>query len=200
MNKKIILGIVGVVAVGSLAVAGTRAYFSEQGEVKSNTFSTGSLSLKLSDSDEFDSDETTATWNIAAGAPGDKVSGTVNIKNAGSIAANHIEVTAANTVTEAASGPGTTDTTPLDTVLEITVLTYDGVDVLDQVTDENGNDIKDLDDLEQITLDNLALTDLGVDHPLAMTVRFNPVQTVAEHQGDSATTTLTVTLNQVAAQ
>jgi hypothetical protein len=68
------------------------------------------------------------------------------------------------------------------------------------VTDANGNGIKDLDDLETMELDDLALTDLAVDHPLAMTVRFNPVLTVGEHQGDSATTTLTVTLNQVASQ
>ena len=203
MNKKIVLGFVGLLVVGSLGVMGTRAYFSQQGEVKSNVFSTGTLSLKLSDTDEFDSDETTATWNISAGGPGDSVSGTVNIKNAGNIEADHIEIRASNTVTEAASGPGAEDGIPLDTVLEITVLTYDGDDVLDHVTDENGNGIKDLDDLEQITLDNLALTDYGddaVDHPLAMTVRFHPVQTIAEHQGDSATTILTVTLNQVAIQ
>ena len=68
------------------------------------------------------------------------------------------------------------------------------------VADANGNGIKDLDDLEAVELDGLALTDLGVDHPLAMTIRFEPVRTVAEHQGDSATTTLTVTLNQVASQ
>ena len=84
--------------------------------------------------------------------------------------------------------------------MEITVLTYDGADVLPQVTDANGNGIKDLDDLETAGLDDLALADTGVDHPLAMTVRFNPLLTVGEHQGDSATTTLTVTLNQVAAQ
>ena len=200
MKKKLILGFVGIVVVGSGVAVGTRAYFSQQGEVKSNTFSTGTLALKLSDSDEFDSDETTATWNIVAGGPGDEVSGTVNIKNAGSIVADHIEITAINTVTESGTAPGSTSTTPLDTVLEITVLTYDGVDVLDQVTDENGNGIKDLDDLEAVELDDLALTDLDVDHPLVMTIRFEPVLTVGEHQGDSATTTLTVTLNQHSSQ
>lgn len=201
MNKKSILVFVGLlVAVGSVVAAGTRAYFSRQGEVKSNTFSTGTLVLGLSDSDESDSDETTATWSIAAGAPGDSVSGTVNIKNTGSIAANHIEVDVSNVVTEASGPPGSTDAVPLDTVLEITGLTYDGVSVLSAVTDANGNGIKDLDDLEAAGLDDLALTDLDVNHPLAMTVRFNPSLTVAEHQGDSATTTLTVTLNQVASQ
>ena len=195
MNKKLILGFVGIVVVGSGVAVGTRAYFSQQGEVKSNTFSTGTLALKLDGAEEA-----TATWNIVAGGPGDEVSGTVNIKNAGSIVADHIEITAINTVTESGTAPGSTSTTPLDTVLEITVLTYDGVDVLDQVTDENGNGIKDLDDLEAVELDDLALTDLDVDHPLVMTIRFEPVLTVGEHQGDSATTTLTVTLNQHSSQ
>jgi predicted ribosomally synthesized peptide with SipW-like signal peptide len=122
MNRKLILIIVGLVIVGSAVVMGTRAYFSQQGEVKSNTFSTGTLALKLNEAEEA-----TAVWDIDAGGPGDEVSGTVNIRNDGSIAANHIEITASNTVTEAASGPGTVSDTPLDTVLEITVLTYDGV-------------------------------------------------------------------------
>jgi predicted ribosomally synthesized peptide with SipW-like signal peptide len=209
VNKKIILGIVGLLGVGSLVAVGSQAYFSQKGEVKSNVFSTGTLSLKLSDNDESGSDETSATWHIAAGAPGDEVSGTVNIKNAGNIAADHIEVTATNTVTDAASGPGTEGGTPLDRVLQITELTYDGASVLDQVADRNGNLIKDLDDLEPVlpedepALDNLPLTDFGddaVNHPLVMTIQFNPTKTVAEHQGDSATTTLTVTLNQVASQ
>ena len=200
MRKKLILGLLGILIVGSVVAVGTRAYFSQQGEVKSNVFSTGTLALKLSDSDEFDSDETTATWNIVAGGPGDEVSGTVNIKNTGSIVADHIEITAVNTVTESDIAPGSTADVALDTVLEITVLTYDGVDVLSQVTDANGNGIKDLDDLEAVTLDDLALTDLNVDHPLAMTIRFEPVLTVGEHQGDSATTTLTVTLNQHSSQ
>ena len=196
MSKKLILGLtVSLVAAGSVVVIGTRAYFSEEGEVKGNVFSTGTLALKLDGAEEA-----TAVWNIAAGAPGDSVSGTVNIKNAGTIKADHIEVTAVNAVTEATSGPGTTSTTPLATVLEITVLTYDGVSVLSQVTDANSNGIKDLDDLEKVELDNLALTDLDVEHPLAMTVRFNPILTIGEHQGDSAATTLTVTLNQDASQ
>ncbi len=195
MKKKLIVGLVGLLVGGSAVVAGTRAYFSQAGEVKSNTFSTGTLALKLNEAEEA-----TAVWNIAAGGPGDSVSGSVNIKNAGNIVADHIEVTASNTVTEAATGPGSAATVKLDTVLEITALTYDGVSVLDQVTDANDNKIKDLDDLEKAALDNLALKDLGVDHPLAMTISFNPTKTVSEHQGDSATTVLTVTLNQVASQ
>jgi len=195
MDKKLILVFVGLLVIGSAVVAGTRAYFSQQGEVKSNTFSTGTLALKLNEAEEA-----TAVWNIAAGGPGDQVSGAVNVRNDGSIKADHIEVTASNTVTEATSGPGTVSTTPLDTVLEMTVLTYDGASILDQVLDANGNGIKDLDDLGAVTLDDLALTDLGVNHPLAMTIRFNPTLTIGEHQGDSATTILTVMLNQVASQ
>ena len=195
MSKKIILGLFGLVVVGSAAAMGTRAYFSEKGEVKGNVFETGTLALKLDGSESA-----TAVWKIETGKPGDEVSGTVNVKNAGTVEADHIEITTLNAVTEATSGSGTEAKIPLDTVLEITTLTYDGASVLGQVEDKNGNNIKDLDDLEKVELDNLALMDTGVDHPLAMTVSFNPVLTIGEHQGDSATTTLTVTLNQVASQ
>lgn len=198
--KKIILGTVGILAVVSVTTLGTRAYFSQQGEVKGNVFSTGTLKLQLADGDESAAGETTATWNIAAGAPGDEVSGTLNVQNAGTVVGDHIEISTSNTVTEAVAAPGSTATTPLDTVLEITSLTYDGGNILSAVSDANGNGIKDLDDLEAAVLDDLALTNLSVNHPLVMTVRFNPVLTVAEHQGDSVTTTLTVTLNQVASQ
>jgi len=200
MKKKLILGLAGILVVGSVVAVGTRAYFSQQGEVKSNVFSTGTLSLKLNGAETAE-----AVWSIETGEPGKSISGTVNIRNDGNIKADHIEVSASNTVTEATSGPGTTSTTPLDKVLEITVLTYDGVSVLDQVVDRNGNGIKDLDDLEPVppgnepALDGLALTDFGddaVDHPLVMTIGFHPAKTISEHQGDSVETTLTVKLNQ----
>ena len=188
------IGLVGFLVGGSLVAVGTRAYFRQQGEVKSNVFSAGTLSLKLNSAETAE-----AVWNIPAGAPGESIGGTVNIRNDGNVEADHIEIQASNEVEGA-------DAIPLDTVLEITVLTYDGVSILDQVADRNSNGIKDLDDLEPVppgnepALDGLALTDLGVDHPLVMTVQFNPLLTVSEHQGDSVETTLTVTLNQVAAQ
>ena len=201
MNKKLMIGLAGFLVGGCFVALGTRAYFSQQGEVKSNTFSTGTLVLKLNSAETA-----TAAWKIETGKPGDEVTGTVNIRNDGDIKADHIEIQASNAVIEATSGPGTEAKIPLDTVLEIKALTYDGVDVLDKIADKNDNGIKDLDDLEpeapdyKPVLDNLALTDLNVDHPLAMTIRFEPAKTVSEHQGDSATTTLTVTLNQDSSQ
>lgn len=202
MKKKLILGIVGLVVVGSTVAIGTRAYFSEQGEVRGNIFETGTLSLKLNSAETAE-----AVWSIEAGEPGKSISGVVNIRNDGSIKANHIEVSASNVVTEATSGSGIEAGVPLDRVLQITELTYefgpgDIRDILvpEYITDANKNDIIDLDDLEAAPLDNLLLQDLNTDHAFTMTVRFNPSLTIAEHQGDSVTTTLTVRLNQVAVQ
>ncbi len=192
-------GLAGILAVGSVVAVGTRAYFSQQGEVKSNVFGAGELVLSLSDADGLDTEEAEAIWDISAGAPGDDVSGTLRIRNAGSIPAHHIEIEIANTVVDAASGPGSAIGTPLDTVLKITSLTYDGNSILADIEDKNDNDIADLDDLEHTLLDNLLLVDFE-EHEFAMTVLFDPVLTVAEHQGDSVSTTLTVTLNQVASQ
>ena len=68
------------------------------------------------------------------------------------------------------------------------------------ITDSNGNGIKDLDDLEIASADNLALTDLNVSHTIDITVRLNTDLTANEHHDDSVTTILTVTLNQDSSQ
>lgn len=156
--------------------------------------------MKLSDSDESVQESVTATWAGGNLAPGDTVTGTLQLRNTGTINANHAEISTVNVVSEAASGPGTVETVKMDKVLEITTLTYDGADLLSSLPDSNGNDIKDLDDMESYTFDNLSLTDLNVDHSLAMTLRFHPTMGVDQHQGDSVTTTLTITLNQNASQ
>lgn len=174
------------------------AYFTSSATSSSNSFSAGTLTLKLSKDDSTYSDSVTATWGKSNMKPGDSASGTLYIKNTGSIAANHIEITTSNSITEASSGPGTTDTTKMDKVLKITTLTYDGTNLLATLTDANSNGIKDLDDLESTTLDNLSLTDINTSHTLAMTVQLDSSLAENQHQGDSVQTTMTITLKQEA--
>lgn len=132
--------------------------------------------------------------------PGDTVTGTLQLRNSGTINSHHAEIGVTNAVTEASNGPGASSTVKIDTILEITALTYDGTDLLSSLPDSNGNSIKDLDDLESHTFDNLSLTDLNINHPLAMTIRLHSSMTADQHQGDSVATTLTVTLNQDTSQ
>ena len=105
-----------------------------------------------------------------------------------------------NSVTEAASVPGSTGSVPMDRVMEIISFAYDGVDKRGLIPDSNGNGIKDLDDLESTAIDNLALTDINIAHTLQMTVLFNYNLSTNQHHGDTVSMTITVTMNQVSSQ
>ncbi|MFW6195178.1 MAG: hypothetical protein ACOC5M_01485, partial [Chloroflexota bacterium] len=106
-----------------------------------------------------------------------------------------------NTVTEAENGPGSESSVPLDHVLQVERLTYDGgTDLKDQAPDANGNGIIDLDDLEGVVLDDLPLTDVDSDHEIAMTVVFHPSLAENQHHGDTVAFTLAATLHQVSSQ
>ena len=153
------------------------------------------------------------TWGLAS-APGDTFDATLNIKNTGSVAANHIELAFTNSVVDATPSPGNNPTPPLDSVIEITVLEWDSdangsteTDLLALVTDLNSNGIKGLDDLENRNVsgstdfDNVSFgAPQSTNHGLRIAGRLSPTLTVNANQGDSVTTTLDVDLNQDASQ
>ena len=195
------VAIVAVAFVGlTTTVDATAALFNDSEAIGGNSFTAGTMDLKLTDSDETDQESLSTSWTYSGMKPGESVSATITTKNVGNLAADHIEVATANSVGESASAPGNTNTTPMDTVLEITVFQYDGVDKLMTISDVNANGIRDLDDLETAPADNLALADLNLAHTIDITVRLNTDLTTNQHHGDSVTTVLTVTLNQDSSQ
>lgn len=193
--KKILLSILTIGLASSVAVGVTRAYFSNQGTSTGNTFSAGTLDLKLTDSDEAVQDDVSASWVGANMAPGGTaVSGWVDLTNTGTIIGNHAEVIAVNTCDEAG----------MDSYLEITSASYGGGSVLGSIIDNNLNGIKDLSDLVQADgsltgLDNLALADINITHRLALSVKLHE-NTPDTYQGKSCTTVFTFTLNQHSSQ
>ena len=192
MNSKIILSLASIFASIGIVGAATYAYFSDSGTSNDNVFATGTLNLKLSDdTPEIDQDNVTASFGGTNLAPGNSVTGQLRLKNSGTINANHAEVAVVNTNSD--------PTNPLDKVLEITVLDYDSVSVLSSVPDGNGNGWKDLDDLEAVGLDNLALTNLATNHPLDLTVQFRS-DASNDYQGDNVDSDWSITLNQNASQ
>lgn len=210
INKKIALSAMSILSALAIMGGATFAYFSDTGTSSQNTFSSGTLNMKLSDADQTDQDNVGGTWGLNS-APGDTFTGILNIKNTGNVAANHVELKFTNVVTPAASGPGTLETNPLDKVIEITAFGWDtdGNGSLDQnllpgVTNTNGNGIIDLDDLENQTVDdfdNLSFGGLqGNNHALRIDGRLSPTLATNEHQGDSVNMSLDVTMNQDASQ
>lgn len=210
INTKILLSLASILAAAALVVGATFAFFSDEGTSNDNIFSSGTLDMQLSDDNEEDLDDVTATWGLAS-APGDTFTGDLRVTNTGSVAANHIELKFVNTVDEADSGPGTDSTTPLDKVIEITTFGWDSdgngspeTDLLGGVVDSNSNTIKDLDDLENQIADDfdglLFGGTQGADHVLRIEGRLHPTLTVNEHQGDGVDMDLTITMNQDASQ
>ena len=196
-----------LVLVGSA----TYAYFSDAGASNDNVFNSGSLDMKLTDADETAPvDSVSGTWGLAS-APGDTFTGTLFVRNSGSVAANHIELKFTNVVTDAGSPPGLTSTTPMDRVIEVTAFGWDtdgngvtDVDLLPGVSNINANGIIDLDDLENQSADDFDNLSYGgtqtADHALVISGRLHPTLAVDEHQGDSVNMTADVTMNQDSSQ
>src|SRR3989344_7349 len=133
MNRSIWFSILSILAVVGLVGGLTFAFFSDEGTSNDNVFAAGTLDLKLSDdTPETDQDNVVASFGGTAMSPGSSVTGQLRLKNSGTINADHAEVAVVNTNSDL--------TTPLDEVLEITLLDYDGSNKLAQLaSDPNGN-------------------------------------------------------------
>ena len=116
--KSLLIIALVVGAVGTTTVA----FFSDTGTSSANTFTAGTLNLKLNTSDSA-----TANWALPNMSPGDSVSGSVAFTNTGSLTANHIEINpVANSVTDAAP----VAVNAIDKYLQITAATYNGDNLL----------------------------------------------------------------------
>ena len=86
MNKKILLSLSIIVAVVAIVVGETRAYFSDSATSTSNSFHSGTLDLKLANSEGSYSDSITGSFDASDMAPGvTETIGIVYLKNAGSV-------------------------------------------------------------------------------------------------------------------
>jgi predicted ribosomally synthesized peptide with SipW-like signal peptide len=100
--KRVLLGIFLIGIVATLAGIGTFAYFSDTGRSYDNTFTAGTLDLKVSHSSAGPwTDGVTGTWALSNMKPGDEApTGSVFFKNFGSLASSTMEITCSYTVTE----------------------------------------------------------------------------------------------------
>ena len=196
INRRIIAS--GLSIVSALAVMGgaTFAFFSDTGTSSNNVFAAGSLDLQLSNDASTYSDSVTATFGGSNLAPGQCLSAdALNLKNNGSVAADHAEVAVSNLVTDAGSNANP----DMDSYLRFQVLNYDGGSEV-SIPDSNVNGYRDIADLQASGgLDNLSLTDINTNHALNVQVCLD-ASAPSEIQGDQVDSTFTVTLNQDASQ
>lgn len=216
-RRKLLGATIGTGVVASGAGAGTWAYFQDTESSTGNTIEAGTLDLKVSDSDEGFGDGVSGTWTISNAKPGDSVLAGVSLQNAGSLEADHVELDFSVSETEAgASNEG--DTMPSSAAgmaeqFEVTGMTYDGVNILNNLTDANGNGIVDIGDL--VSGNDGALDDLtpppsagGGTESLSLEFRWatdsefdNSESGINnDYQGDEMDVTVTMALHQDASQ
>jgi len=217
--------IISVLCIGLVAMtvgAGTLAYFIDTETSISNSFTAGTLDLKVSDTDEASGDGVSATWIMNNMKPGDTDVGpfAVTLRNSGSIAGDHVEISFSHTIDEI-SNPVESDTndasSPEDLAkwIEITTMTYDGTNFVsdfvanDPNLDPNNNGFFDLEDVmrpeysgEGGFLDNqpvpLPQNSIG-SRTFMMGLDFH-MEATNDIQGDILTTTVTFVLNQDSSQ
>jgi len=213
--RKFLIPALATALVIGLVMAGTWAYFSDAETSSGNTFTAGTLDLKVSDWNEGFGDGVTATWSMSNMTPGVTTVGpfSVLLQNSATIAADHVEIGFSHSIDEA-TNPVESDTNPNSTSgemarwIEITSMTYNGVDLKATYTDANSNGFFDLEDvtLSPYTavggpLDNLLPPppNSGGTRFFMMALKFNAGAT-NDIQGDVLITTVTFTLNQDASQ
>jgi predicted ribosomally synthesized peptide with SipW-like signal peptide len=131
MDRKIPIGFLIVGLVAALAAAGLYAYFSDTETSSGNTFTAGTLDLKMQvDTVWGDDGVAYARWSGSNMAPGDILgSATIRLKEFGTILADHLEISCSYTVTEVWQEPDTEDTSLVPDnfakYLEISLLRYE---------------------------------------------------------------------------
>jgi len=213
MKKHIvsILNSILVISVAAILIgSGTWAFFSDVESSPSYSAKSGTLDLKISDPDEDGGgrDGVHDTWVMANAIPGvTTTSGSIWFRNAGTIDADHLEITVTNQVIDPEGPESDTEegTTDMDKVVQITNMEYisDSTtqNLLALLTDSNGNGFIDLDDLESLGIDNLAppLKSNFLSSRLDMSLKFHE-SADNDYQGDSLYSELAFTLNQDASQ
>ena len=212
--RKLLLSLLTLILVIGLVGAGTLAWFQDTENSTGNTFTAGTLDLKVSDWNQGFGDGVTATWTMSNMVPGVTTVGplSINLQNSGSLAANHVEISFSHSIDEA-SNPVESDTNPASTAgqmarwVEVTSMTYNGTNFLTGYTDANGNGFFDLEDVtlspytEGGPLDNLVPLPPNSEgtRTFTMALKFNAGAT-NDIQGDILITIVTFTLNQDSSQ
>lgn len=224
MKKKLLLLALALLLVAGMAGAGTFAYFSDTEASTANTFTAGTMDLKVMDNNEGWGEGVTLTWTLSNMRPGDSTYGWVKVDKVGSLDANHLEVTCDYTVREEYP-PVESDTDPDtdehpdamakqmvitsarydDGDYDINLLTGDNVLTLEnenrsdwRIDDKDGDNRITLYDLKHDPSDNLPPPN-GDQYTFRMTVMFDP-NAGNDFQGDTLNLTVYFTLNQDASQ
>lgn len=221
LTRRRLLGSLGAAGTASAgAGAGTWAYFQDSERSTGNTINAGTLDLKVADGNEGFGDGVSGTWTISNAKPDDSVLADVTLQNAGSLEADHVEfdVSVDEDESDGPNGNNEGDTSPssadgMSEQFEVTTMTYNGTNILNNLTDANGNGIIDINDLvsgNDGELDNLnpppsangGTRNLTLEFRWAKDSEFNNMKSGInnDYQGDKMDITVTMALHQDSSQ
>ncbi|MEW6769866.1 MAG: TasA family protein [Bacillota bacterium] len=99
MKKKLLLLTLALLLVAGMAGAGTFAYFTDTETSTGNTFTAGTLDLKIKDGGSNWNDGIVAEWSMSNMIPGVTTAyGSIDLKEVGSLTADHLKITCSYTV------------------------------------------------------------------------------------------------------
>jgi predicted ribosomally synthesized peptide with SipW-like signal peptide len=189
MERQVLVSLLVFGIAASALGAGTFAFFSDTAQSSSNLFTATTLNLLVNNVDAV-----TGTIGSTAFSPGDEVTGSLTLKNAGTIANSEVDLDFAFDFVATDAAGATSD---MAKFLQVTELSYGTANLLTGcLTDGNANGFIDLADLDGQTCVDQGSPGTGT--ALSMKVKFH---TTAGNdlQGDSVTLTMRYLLAQTGA-
>ena len=212
------LAVILLVFGGAALGMGTYAFFADTDSSSQNPAQAGTLDLSLNGNDG----DVTASFELTGAAPGESTSHTYDLKNTGSVSADHVKVSISATENDGGlSEPSDSDlanelgNTETQKHIEVTTYEYqdDGgttkQDILASVSNDNGNGIKDLEDVisNKGTVDDLDAPQANGGNTTKLVIEVKIADddgsytgTDEDIMGDGVDIKLDVTLNQDSSQ
>ena len=190
MKKILGLTIAFMLLIGMGGI-GTWAYFQDTETSTGNVFAAGTLDLKTDDVDGV-----TQTLYASNLKPGDSVSGSITLKNVGTVAGSTLDLAFSYVESDSGStNPANMSADATAAVIEVTTLNYGGSSILSTVNDINTNGYKDIYDLKNDDLSGQTGIDASATKDFTITVQFRG-DAGHDFQSDGINITITFTLNQ----
>ncbi|MFC1847274.1 TasA family protein [Chloroflexota bacterium] len=189
MKRILGLTIAFILLIGMSGI-GTWAYFSDVETSSGNVLAAGTLDLKTDDVDGV-----TKTLLATNMAPGDNLTGSITLKNNGSVAGATVDLAFSYVESDSSPNPVDMSANATAAIVEVLVLDYDGSSLLGSVSDNNSNTYKDVEDLKNADLSGqsgIAASD-SKDFEITVKLRDNADK---NSQADGIIVTMTFTLNQ----
>ena len=189
MKRILGLTIAFILFIGMTGI-GTWAYFQDTETSTGNVFAAGTLDLKTDDVDGV-----TQTLYASNLKPGNNVSGSITLKNTGSVAGSTLDLAFSYVESDNIFNTVNISANATAAQVELTALSYGGSSLLGSVNDDNINTYLDIEDLKNADLTGQIGINPSLTEDFSITVQLRG-DTAGDFQSDGINITITFILNQ----